>query len=89
MSSCYLPYFDIFPSVIVPAKKAVKKAAKQALKLILVILMLSAASLASSTRFISNTRARLRTASIIFKAFTVNKYRKPSTSPPLGLPKPS
>ena len=67
----------------------VKKPVKQALKLTLVTLVLLAAPLASSTRSISNARARLRSASIAPKASTANKRRKPSTPPPLGPPKPS
>ena len=51
--------------------------------------MLLAASLASSTRSISNTRTYLYTASITPKASTINKRRKPSTPPPLGPPKAS
>ena len=47
------------------------------------------APLASSTRSISNTRAYLRTTSVIIKASTINKRRKPSTPPSLGPPKPS
>jgi len=47
------------------------------------------APLASSTRSISNTRAYLYPTSITPKASTINKYRKPSTPPPLGPPKPS
>ena len=70
-------------------KKAIKKATKQALKLTPATLTLLAAPLASSTRSISNTRARLRTTSITPKASTANKRRKPSTPPPLGPPKPS
>jgi hypothetical protein len=55
----------------------------------LVTLTLLAAFLASSTRSISNTRARLYTTSITPKASTINKYRKPFTPPSLGPPKPS
>ena len=72
-----------------PVKKAIKKAIKQALKLTLVTLTPLAASLAGSTCSISNTRAYLYTASITPKASTINKYRKLSTPPPLGPPKPS
>ena len=89
MSPCYLPYLDAFPSIVVPAKKPTKKPAKQALKSTLATLTPSAAPLASSTRSISNTRAYPRTASVTPKASAVNKCRKPSTPPPLGLPKPS
>jgi len=67
-----------------PAKKALK-----ALKLMLVTLRPSAAPPAGSTRSISNARAHLCTASITPKASAVNKHRKLSTSPSLGLPKPS
>ena len=72
-----------------PAKKALKKALKQALKSTLATLTLLEAPPTSSTRSISNTRAYLYTASITLKASAVNKRRKPSTPPPLGLPKPS
>ena len=89
MSPCYLPYLNAFPSVIVPVKKPVKKPAKQALKLTLVTLTPLAAPPASSTRSISNIRARPRTASITPKASAVNKPRKPFTPPPLELPKTS
>ena len=89
MSPCYLPYLNAFSSIIVPTKKPAKKPAKQALKLTLVTLTPSAAPLAGSTRSISNTRARLRTASVTPKASAANKRRKPSTPPPLGPPKPS
>ena len=85
----YLPYLNAFSSVIVPTKKPVKRPAKQALKLTLVILILLAAPSAGSTRSISNTLAYLRTASITLKDSAINKYRKLSTSPSLGLPKPS
>ena len=51
--------------------------------------MLLAAPLASSTRSISNTRAYLYSTSVAPKASTINKYRKPSTPPPLGPLKPS
>ena len=44
----------------------------------LVMLMLLAAPLVGSTRSINNTLAYLYTASITFKAFTTNKYKKPS-----------
>jgi len=84
MLPCYLPYFNAFPSIIVPVKKPVK----QALKLILAILIPSAAPLAGSTHSISNTRARLYTANIAPEASTINKYRKLSTPPPLGPLKP-
>jgi len=84
----YLPYFNAFPSVIVPAKKPAKKPAKQALKSTLATLTLSAAPPAGSTRSISNTRAYLRTTSVAPKASAVNKRRKPSAPPPLGPPKP-
>jgi len=73
----------------VPVKKPAKKPVKQALKLTLATLILLVAPLASSTRSISNTRAYLYSASITPKASTVNKYRKPSTPPPLGPLKPS
>ena len=53
----------------------------------LVILTLLA-PLAGSTRFISSTLAYLYTASVTPEASAVNKYRKLSTPPPLGLPKP-
>jgi hypothetical protein len=84
MSPYYLPYLNAFSSIVVPAK--------QALKLTLATLTLLAAPLASSTRFISNARAYLYTTGIIPKASkapTVNKRRKPSVPPPLGLPKSS
>jgi len=88
----YLPYLNAFPGVVVPAKKPIKKPAKkpakQALKSTPVTLT-PAAPPADSTRLISNTRAYLCTASVIPKAFTTNKHRKPSTPPPLGPPKPS
>ena len=87
MSPCYLPYLNAFLSVIVPVKKPVKKPAKQALKLTLATLTLLAAPLASSTRSISNIRAYPRTTSITPKASAVNKPRKLSAPPPLGLPK--
>ena len=86
-SLCYLLYLNAFPGIIVPVKKPMKKPIKQALKLTLVILTPLVAFLASSTCFISNTHARLRTTSVAAKAFAVNKCRKPST-PPLGPPKP-
>jgi len=82
-----LPYLNAFPGVIVPVKKPAKKPAKQALKSTPVILPPLAAPSASSTRFISNTRARLHIASVTFKAFATNKCKKLSTPPPLGLPK--
>ena len=87
-SSCYLPYLNAFPSIIVPAKKPTKKPAKQALKLTLATLTPSAAPPAGSTRSISNTRAYLYTASIILKASTINRRSKPSAPPPPGPPKP-
>jgi len=57
------------------------------LKLTLVTLTSSAAPPAGSTRSISNTRARSRTASVAPKASAANKRRKPSAPPP-GPPKP-
>ena len=84
-----MPYPDAFPSVIVPP-------AKQALKSTPVTSTPLAAPPAGSTRSrtytanvapVSNTRARLYTASIAPKA-SINKYRKLSTPPSLGLPKP-
>ena len=53
----------------------------------LVMLTLSAAPSAGSTCFIRNTRTYLYTISVTFKAFTINKYKKPSAPPPLELPK--
>ena len=82
-SPYYLSYLDMFSGVVVFMKKPAKKPAKQALKLMLAILALLAAFLANSTRFISNTRACLYTASVAFKAPkapkapTINKYKKP------------
>ena len=70
-----------------PTKKPAKKPMKQALKLMLVTLTPSAAPPAGSTCSISNACAYLYTTSITFKAFTVNKYRKLSALPSLGLPK--
>ena len=55
----------------------------------LAILMLLTAPPASSICFISNTLTYLHTASITPKASAVNKYKKPSAPPPLGLLKPS
>ena len=52
------------------------------------MLILSAAPPAGSTRSISNTIAYSCTASVAPKASATNKYKKPSTPPPLGLPKP-
>jgi hypothetical protein len=88
-SPYYLPYLNVFPSIVPPAKKALKKAPKQALKLTLVTLTPLAAPLTDSTRSISNTRIYPRTASVTPKASAANKRRKPSTPPPLGPPKPS
>jgi len=51
----------------------------------LVMLMLLAAPLVGSTRSINNTLAYLYTASITFKAFTTNKYKKLFTPSPLSL----
>ena len=53
------------------------------------MLTLLAAPLADSTCSISNTLAYLRTTSIAPKASAINKRRKLSTPPPLGLSKPS
>jgi len=64
-----------------PAKKPIKKPAKQALKLILVTLTLLATPPAGNTCFINNTYAHLYTASIAFKVFTINKYKKLSAPP--------
>jgi len=77
----------VLSGVVSPTKKALKKAPKQALKLMLVMLTLSAAPSAGSTCFIRNTRTYLYTISVTFKAFTINKYKKPSAPPPLELPK--
>ena len=55
----------------------------------LVILILLAASLASSTYFISNTLTYIYTTNVTSKASTINKYKKLSAPPSLGLPKPS
>jgi hypothetical protein len=88
-----LPYLNIFPNIVSPVKKALKKAPKkapkQALKSTLAILTLLAAPPANSTRSVSNTRVRPRTASVTPKASAANKRRKPSAPPPLGPPKPS
>ena len=83
-----MPYLNAFPGVVPPAKKALKKAPKQAPKLTLATLMPLAAPPAGSTCFINNTRAHSRTASVAPKTSAANKRRKPSASPPLGLPKP-
>ena len=80
----YLPYLNVFPSVIVPAKKP----AKQALKLTPATLILLTAPLAGNTYSISNTCTYLCTASVTPKASAANKHRKPF-APPLGPPKPS
>ena len=87
MSPCYLPYLNAFSGVIVPTKKPAKKPAKQALKSTPAMLTPSAAPLAGSTRSISNTLARLCTASVAPEASAANKCRKPSAPSP-GLPKP-
>ena len=99
MLPCYSPYLNAFPSVVVPAKKPVKKPIKkpikqptkqpikQPIKQPLKSTLL--APLASSICSISNTLTYLYTTSVTPKAFTVNKYRKPSAPPPLGPPKPS
>ena len=78
----------MFPSIIIPAKKPVKKPAKQALKLTPATLTLLAAPPAGSTCSISNTHAHLHTANIAPKASAVNKHRKLFNPPPLGPPKP-
>ena len=83
----YLPYLNAFPGVIVPVKKPAKKPTKQASKSTLVTLTPLAAPFAGSTRSVSNTRARSRTTSVVFKASAANKRRELSTPSPLGLPK--
>jgi hypothetical protein len=85
----YLPYLDMFLSIIMPF-------AKQALKLTLVILILLAAPPASSTysythitntTFISNICAYLYITNVTPEAFTANIYKKLFVSPFLGPPK--
>ena len=66
-------------------KKPIKKPVKQALILTLAMLTPSVTPPASNTCFISNTYAYLHITSVIFKAFAINKYKKPFTPFPLGL----
>jgi len=53
------------------------------------MLTLPAAPLASNTYYISNTLTYLYTASVIFKVFAVNKYKKLFAPPPLRPLKPN
>ena len=54
----------------------------------MLVILTSSAPPAGSTRSISSTLAYLCTASVAPEASAVNKYKKPSTPPPLGPPKP-
>ena len=67
-----------------PVKMPAKMPAKQALKLTPATLILSAAPLAGSTRFINNTCACLYIINVTPKVSAANKYKKLFAPPPLG-----